>query len=211
VTEHPNEGVPRHPGGDRGLEGGYPSGLGPPPHMPPQWPPQRPLPPREVGIAFKLWVAQIIFGLLSTVVLFAFSDPFAAGRQRVAANRAQGGGLSPQQFDTFLMTILIIGGVFGVLFLAVEVWLLLKMRRGRNWARITLTVLAGISVLGTLITAPRRHHHGNHAGYRAYRIADQHRRDRVHVPPRRQRLLRRSQLDLTDPHGFSDRLAAAAQ
>jgi hypothetical protein len=155
VTEHPNEGVPRHPGGERGLEGGYPSGLGPPPHMPPQWPPQRPLPPREVGIAFKLWVAQIIFGLLSTVVLFAFSDPFAAGRQRVAANRAQGGGLSPQQFDTFLMTILIIGGVFGVLFLAVEVWLLLKMRRGRNWARITLTVLAGISVLGTLISLPQ--------------------------------------------------------
>ena len=89
-------------------------------------------------------MAEIIFGLLSTVVLFAVSDPFAAGRQRVAANHTQGGGLSPQQFDTFLTTVLVIGGVFGVLFLTVEVW-----------ARITLTVLADIGVLGTLIGLPQ--------------------------------------------------------
>ncbi len=113
---------PNYPGG----HGPVPSGQMPyPPQRTPDWPPTRLARPREVQTAFTLWIASIIVGLLAGTLSFVLTNPLAASR--------------------------IIGAVFGVLFLAFEVFFVVKMRAGRNWARIVLTVLAGLDVLMTLL------------------------------------------------------------
>lgn len=127
-----------------------PSGQMPyPPQRTPDWPPTRPAPPRAVRTAFTLWIASIFVGLLAGTLSFVLTNPLAASRQRMHDNATS--GVSQAQLDTILNASLIIGAVFGVLFLALEVFFVVKMRAGRNWARIVLTVLAGLDVLVTLL------------------------------------------------------------
>jgi len=141
MTDYPN-----YPGG----HGPVPSGQMPyPPQRTPDWPPTRPAPPRAVRTAFTLWIASIIVGLLAGTLSFALTNPLAASGQRMHAGATS--GVSQAQLDTILNVSLIIGAVFGVLFLALEVFFVVKMRAGRNWARIVLTVLAGLDVLVTLL------------------------------------------------------------
>jgi len=105
--------------------------------------------PREVRHAVTLWVASIIVGLVGGTVSFVLANPLAAGRQRMQATTTS--GLSPAQLDTIRNVSLVVGAVFGVLFLALEVFFVLKMRAGRNWARIVLTVWFGLGVASTLL------------------------------------------------------------
>ena len=141
MTDYPN-----YPDG----HGPVPSGQMPyPPQRTPDWPPTRPAPPRAVRTAFTLCIASIIVGLLAGTLSFALTNPLAASRQRMHDNATS--GMSQAQLDTILNVSLIIGAVFGVLFLALEVFFVVKMRAGRNWARIVLTVLAGLDVLVTLL------------------------------------------------------------
>jgi len=113
-------------------------------------PPQPGLPPREVQNAFTLWMVSIIVGLLAGILNLVVANPFAASRQRMHAGATS--GMSRAQLDTILNVSLIIGAVFGVLFLALEVFFVVKMRAGRNWARIVLTVWFGVGVAGTLLS-----------------------------------------------------------
>jgi len=113
-------------------------------------PPQQGLPPREVQNAFTLWMVSIIVGLVAGILNLVVANPFAASRQRMHANASS--GVSQAQLDTILNVGLIIGGVFGVLLLALEVFFVVKMRAGRNWARIVLTVWFGVGVAGTLLS-----------------------------------------------------------
>jgi len=113
-------------------------------------PPRPGLPPREVRNAFTLWIVSVIVGLVAGTLSLVVANPFAASRQRMHANATS--GLSPAQLDTILNVGLIIGAVFGVVFLALEVFFVVKMRAGRNWARIVLTVWFGIGVAGTLLS-----------------------------------------------------------
>jgi len=127
----------------------YPGGMPPLPAAS-VLPPQPGLPPREVQNAFTLWIVSIIVGLVAGTLSLVAANPLAASRQRMHANATS--GMYPAQLDTILNVSLIIGAVFGVLFLAVEVFFVVKMRAGRNWARIVLTVWFGIGVTGTLLS-----------------------------------------------------------
>jgi len=113
-------------------------------------PPRPGLPPREVQNAFTLWIVSIIVGLVAGILNLVVANPLAASRQRMHANATS--GMSQAQLDTILNVSLIIGGVFGVLLLALEVFFVVKMRAGRNWARIVLTVWFGVGVAGTLLS-----------------------------------------------------------
>jgi len=127
----------------------YPGGM---PSLPAasDLPPQPGLPPREVQNAFTLWIVSIIVGLVAGILNLVVANPFAASRQRMHANASS--GVSQAQLDTILNVGLIIGAVFGVLLLALEVFFVVKMRAGRNWARIVLTVWFGVGVAGTLLS-----------------------------------------------------------
>jgi hypothetical protein len=95
-----------------------------------------PAAPAPVERSFRLWIAAVVVGLvgsaLSLATTTAAPTPFAAVSGFV-------------------------GALIGLLFLGAVVFCALRLRRGENWARMTLAVLGGISavftVLGVLLTA----------------------------------------------------------
>jgi len=127
----------------------YPGGMPPSPAAS-DLPPRPVSPPREVQNAFTLWMVSILVGLVAGILNFVVANPLAASRQRMHNNASS--GVSQAQLDTILNVSLIIGAVFGVLFLALEVFFVVKMRAGRNWARIVLTAWFGVGVAGTLLS-----------------------------------------------------------
>lgn len=136
----------------------------PPQGYPPQSYPQQPYPaagypvapqlnvapaarPRSVDIAFQLWLTN--FGLSLIGAVLAFVDARAMA-QKVAQMLA-GAGMDAQAIanagqPTYGSVI------FDLILLAAGLALVFAMRGGQNWARITLTVLASLSVLGVLLS-----------------------------------------------------------
>ena len=95
-----------------------------------------PAPPTPVQRSFQLWIAVVVVGVLGSI--FSLATATTAPTAFTAAS-----GL--------------VGVLVGLLFLAAIVFCALRLRNGENWARLTLTVLGGISavftVLGVLLTA----------------------------------------------------------
>ncbi len=97
-------------------------------------------------------MANLVFGPVSATALFIFANPFTPARARVTAYQTRfGGGSGLRLYDTITTVVVIAVAVFAVVNLAVLIWCLVKMRQGRNWARITLTVFAGLGIAGTLL------------------------------------------------------------
>jgi len=95
-----------------------------------------PATPSAVNWSFAIWVIGAILGLVSAVFLFIA----AAGAGTVAAISGAGvAGLA-----------LIIVGIVIVLVAIFELVVVVKMRGGRNWARVLLTIFAVLQVVGTL-------------------------------------------------------------
>ena len=84
----------------------------------------------DVEIAFWLWIAVPVVDQIRTAFLLAAAGPTLGGVTMTSGFAA----------DMVLV----------VPILAIEVILPFLMRRGHNWARICLTVLAGLAVYGTL-------------------------------------------------------------
>ncbi len=113
-------------------------------------PPYPGQPPKEVELSFKLWIASIVVGLLGSILTFAMLDDIR--QQAIDDIVASTPGTDPQLAESIVNASLIGGLVFGLVLLGLEVLFIVKMRAGRNWARITLTVLGGIGVLGGLFS-----------------------------------------------------------
>lgn len=97
--------------------------------------------PREVSMAFWLILAAAALFLVDTFLTAA--DPLAdmppeMGQQLSAE------GLSPADLAGMLSAVIV---VFGLLFMGLYLLIAFMIRKGRNWARITGTVLAAISLL----------------------------------------------------------------
>jgi hypothetical protein len=125
-------GVPAYPGA------GYPpAGYGAPSPAPAV--------PSSVSGAFWLWMAVLVVGLIANVVLFT-GDYYDRVQQALEQL-----GLNGPPSDLAMRagkSVLIVGTVVGMV-LSVFIYLFfgLKMRAGRNWSRIVLTVLGGVLVL----------------------------------------------------------------
>src|SRR5918997_1592134 len=129
---------------------GYP-GAGAQPYGPDPYgqygstPPQR---PKEVDISFRLWIGSMVVSLLGAILMFSQFDDIQqqAIDEALRANPTLDRQFVESTFDAFLIA----GLVFGLVLVALELFFIFKMRAGRNWARIVLTVLGAISVLGAL-------------------------------------------------------------
>lgn len=85
--------------------------------------------PTAVTVSFYLWLITVVLGIISGIVgLFSMS-----GNQ----TNGMGGAL-------------VAGGVIGIVIALVELFIVFRMRDGRNWARIVLLVLAILQVLGVV-------------------------------------------------------------
>lgn len=112
--------------------------------------------PKEVRLSFFLWLAGAILLVVSSVLVLAQRD-MALEEARKAAPTP---GVTPEQLESAVTAVLVFLVVVGVVFAALMVFFAFKARAGRNWARITLTVLGafvllyhlfGFSLLGLVI------------------------------------------------------------
>ncbi len=130
-----------------------PSGPEPEPY-PQQGYPQQPYPgqsptpgqpPKEVELSFRLWIASIVVSLLESILTFVTIDDIR--QQTIDDTIASTPGVDPQFIEN---TVNVVGLVFELALLALVVFFSVKMRAGRNWARIVLTVLGALDVIGGL-------------------------------------------------------------
>ena len=106
--------------------------------------------PSEVTVAFWLWVASIVLGIVSVgVTLLTLDDTVTAQvRDQLSANP----DLRNVDAETVVRAALVVGVVLSLLFDGAKLFLLFKLRSGRRWARTTLTVFGGLSILLTLVS-----------------------------------------------------------
>lgn len=106
--------------------------------------------PKAVDNAFMLWMVGAALSLISLIVAFTVGadEIDAAARESL---EAQGGSFTEQDVENIANASKIIGVVIGLAFIGLFVLFAYKMRAGRNWARITLSVLGGLSIVLTLI------------------------------------------------------------
>jgi hypothetical protein len=102
-------------------------------------------PPAEVVRASLLMFVQAALGLIGLIFNFADADGIKDSIRDSDAN------LTPDQVDSAYTVSLAFALVIGLIFAAAYVLLAIQVRKGKNWARITTLVIAGISILFGLL------------------------------------------------------------
>ena len=110
--------------------------------------PAEPARPRTVDLAFWCWILTTVIsliGLVLTLTSSVWEDAVAAGVRSSGETR-----IDVQSLVTVAKAILIV-----VFLISVAIYLLFafKMRAGRNWARITLTVFGAFTIISSLTPA----------------------------------------------------------
>ena len=150
---YPGQQPPGYPAG----QGGYPGYPGGPAGYPGSGgaPVSEPVRPVTVTAAFWCWIAVIAAWAVSLIILLTSS----AWDQALAAatNTANRSSTSTVVVDT--QSVINFFRVFAVVVFVIVAGLYLlfafKMQAGRNWARITLTVLGILGVLGSITPSSR--------------------------------------------------------
>ncbi|HVV20764.1 MAG TPA: hypothetical protein VHF06_15120 [Pseudonocardiaceae bacterium] len=114
----------------------------PPPMEQPQ---ARFTPPNEIQAAFWCYLAAAIVGLIGALMLFGSRE------QLLDTLRASNTALTEDQLNSVVS--ITIGSVVAVavVFAALYGLFAFKLRAGRNWARIVLTIVAALALLSLLI------------------------------------------------------------
>jgi hypothetical protein len=112
-------------------------------------------PPKSVRTSFQLWVAYLVVGVIGVVVSFLTRDAlFDAGVEL----GLQGSGFTEADLPPGALDEARAAGaaqanvslVFNVVILALIGAAVVAMRKGRNWARIVLTVVGVLALLASL-------------------------------------------------------------
>jgi hypothetical protein len=113
------------------------------PRPPEEWrPPQRGSAPPTVANAVRLMLLRSAIGVISLIVLFATKDDF---EKRIREK-------TPTATDSTVHTALAAAAVFGIVILVFYVFLAFQVRKGANWARIVTWVIAGLGIVGALVS-----------------------------------------------------------
>lgn len=97
----------------------------------------RPKPPSTVTGAFLIYLLVALIAAIGVVLVLT------SGVWDEALKNA---GSSSIDVDSLVTTAKVVAAVIGVIFLALYLLFDFKMRAGRNWARIVLTVLSVLSI-----------------------------------------------------------------
>ncbi|MEU4444319.1 hypothetical protein AB0K14_18690 [Actinosynnema sp. NPDC050801] len=135
--------IPNDPNNQGGNpQGGYPQQPGYPPQAPPlnESELRAPVRPKSVDTAYMLWLIAAGVGILGSLISFILAEDIA--RETAAALGVSGAAAQPSYGAT----------IFGLVLQVVWILVVMQMRKGANWARILLTVLGGLSVIGNLLS-----------------------------------------------------------
>ncbi|WIX89959.1 hypothetical protein [Amycolatopsis sp. DG1A-15b] len=109
-----------------------------------------PAPPRPGTVegAFWAFIAAPVIGLIGGLLIFGNRDKIAATMRDT--NRQRGGNLTDAQIDQAVNVTMIVAVVIAVVIAGLYLLFAFKLRAGRNWARIVLTVLAALQLLSVV-------------------------------------------------------------
>ena len=130
-------------------DGGYQSGLPNYPAAPPPSdtgvPGQAFPPPREIAASFWCYVVAAAIVLVNGVVSLGSKQAVVTALHKTSPT------LTPSELDSAATGALAIAVVLAVVFAGLYVLFAFKLRAGRNWARIVLTIIAALDLL-TLVS-----------------------------------------------------------
>jgi magnesium-transporting ATPase (P-type) len=98
--------------------------------------------PNNVVIAFFTWIATAVISLVDLALHFPDKQ-----RLVTAAKQMDSAGLSQQQLQEVANIAVVVTVVVSVVFALLYVFFAWKMRGGRNWARVVLTVFTLLQVV----------------------------------------------------------------
>lgn len=106
-------------------------------------------PPLPVVRAFQLWVATVVISVIGIglSILDWGSQKDAVVSDILTAARDAGTELTRAQAESFASTVFGVTIAVSALVTALLLFLAFRMKAGRNWARIILTVVGGIVAL----------------------------------------------------------------
>ncbi len=105
--------------------------------------------PGTVEGAFWAFIVAPVIGLIGALLIFGNRDQIATTLRN--SNRERGGNLTDAQIDQAVNVTMITAVVIAVVIAALYLLFAFKLRAGRNWARIVLTVLTGLQLLSVLL------------------------------------------------------------
>ncbi len=112
--------------------------------------------PKEVRLSFFLWLAGAILLVVSSVLVLTQRETALEEARKAPPTP----GVTAEQLESAVTAVLVFLVIIGVVLAALMVFFAFKARAGRNWARITLTVLGaavflyhlfGFSLIGLVI------------------------------------------------------------
>jgi hypothetical protein len=92
--------------------------------------------------AVRLMLLRSAIGVVSLIVLFATKDDL---KKRILAK-------TPSATNSTVNAALTVAAVFGIIVLVFYVFLAFQVRNGKSWARIVTWVIAGLGILGGLLS-----------------------------------------------------------
>lgn len=105
--------------------------------------------PKSVDNAFTMWLIIIGLAVVSIIIsLTVGSDDF----KDAARDALAGQNKTEQEIEDYANAAKVFTAIIAIVFIALYLLFAYKMRAGRNWARITLTVLGGLNVLSILFS-----------------------------------------------------------
>jgi hypothetical protein len=101
--------------------------------------------PRFVTLAYQLYLAAAALSVVSLVVAITTTSSYRASIASELAREKQ--HISSGQLDAIITATTVINVIFAIIWVFAFVFFARKMRRGANWARITLTVVTFLSFI----------------------------------------------------------------
>jgi hypothetical protein len=93
-------------------------------------------PPTPVLVSFWIWVVSAVLTVIAALITLTEHDAILdTVRQHPPA------GLQPDQYDSYVQTLIVTTLITAVVLGALDVFFAIKVRAGRNWARLVLTIL----------------------------------------------------------------------
>lgn len=105
--------------------------------------------PSTVEGAFWAFIASTVIGLVGGLLIFGNHDSIADALRN--SNRQSGRGLTDTQIDQAVNIAMVTAVVIAVIIAALYLLFAFKLRAGRNWARIVLTVLTALQLISLLV------------------------------------------------------------
>ena len=102
-------------------------------------------PPGSVSGAFFIYLIAAVLAVIGAILTLTSN----VWTQAIADSGANTSGVN---VHTLVNTLKIVSVIFALIFIALYLFFAFKMRAGRNWARIVLTVLSALSVISAFST-----------------------------------------------------------